>query len=170
MEEIRPLSWPGFNFRRIVKLHLEEILHWQFVYLKQRCTIRSIKVCEENSKNFHAMATGRFRRNTISSIKNSAGEVVSDHQQLAGMFWSDFNKRIGQAKGIQMGFDLYTLIERVDGLDDLSRSFTDSEVEAVIKNMPTDRAPGPDGFTSLFLKKVLANSQGGFYAACQGVL
>ena len=42
-----------------------------------------------------------------------------------------------------MGFDLYTLIERVDGLDDLSRSFTDSEVEAVIKNMPSDRALGP---------------------------
>ena len=80
LEEIRPLSRPEYNFRRIVKLHLEDILHWQFVYWKQRCTIRSIKLGEENSKKIHAMATERFRRNIISSIKNSAGEVVSDHQ------------------------------------------------------------------------------------------
>ena len=153
LEEIRPLSWPEFNFRRIVKLHLEDILHWQFVYWKQRCTIRSIKVGEENSKFFHAMATERFRRNTISSIKNAEGNVVSDHQQLAGMFWSDFNQRMGKAKGIHMGFDLDTLIARVDGLEDLSQPFSDSEVESVIKNMPPDRAPGPDGFSGLFLKK-----------------
>ena len=153
LEEIRPLSWPEFNFRRIVKLHLQDILHWQYVYWKQRCTIRSIKVGEENSKKNHAMATERYRRNTISSIKNSAGEVVSDHQMLAGMFWSDFNQRMGHAKGIQMGFDLPNLIQRVDGLEDLSLPFTDSEVDAVIKNMPCDRAPGPDGFTGLFLKR-----------------
>src|SRR3954469_13290858 len=77
LEELRSLSRPEFNFRRIVKLHLEDILHWQYVYWKQRCTIRNIKVGEENSKFFHAMATERFRRNTISSLRNSDGDVVS---------------------------------------------------------------------------------------------
>ena len=144
------MSWPEFNFRRIVKLHLEDILHWQFIYWKQRCTIRNIKVGEENSKFFHAMATERFWRNTISSIKSVDGEVVSDHQQLAGRFWADFNQRMGQAKGIQMGFDLDTLITRIDGLEDLSLPFMDSEVDTVIKNMPSDRAPDPDGFSGLF--------------------
>ena len=99
------------------------------------------------------MVTERYQRNTISSIKNSAGEVVSDHQMLAGMFWSDFNQRMGHAKGIQMGFNLPNLIQRVDGLEDLSLPFMNFEVDAVIKNMPCDRAPGPDGFTGLFLKR-----------------
>ena len=120
------MSWPEFNLCRIVKLHLEDILHWQFIYWKQRCTTRNIKVGEENSKFFHAMATERFQRNTISSIKSVKGEVVSDHEQLAGMFWSDFNQRMGQAKGIQLGFDLETLITRIDGLEELSLPFTDS--------------------------------------------
>ena len=102
IEEFRPLSWPEFNFRRIVKLQLEDILHWQFIYCKQHCTIRNIKVGEENSKFFHAMATERFRRNNISSIKSVDVEVISDHEQIAGIFWSDFNQRMGQAKGIQM--------------------------------------------------------------------
>ena len=52
-----------------------------------------------------------------------------------------------------MGFDLDTLIARVDGLEDLSQPFTDSEVDVVIKNMPPDHAPGPDGFSGLFLKR-----------------
>jgi hypothetical protein len=31
--------------------------------------------------------------------------------------------------------------------------FTRKEIDDVIKEMPTDRAPGPDGFNGLFLKK-----------------
>ena len=99
------------------------------------------------------MATERYRRNTISSIRNEAGDLISDHQQLAGMFWADFKQRMGRAKGIEMGFDLDSIISKVDWLEDLSMPFTEDEVEQVIKHMPTDRAPGPDGFTGLFLTK-----------------
>ena len=49
MEELRTLTRPEFNFRKIVKLHVEDLLHLQFIYWKQRCTIRWIKVGEENS-------------------------------------------------------------------------------------------------------------------------
>src|SRR3954467_5506989 len=57
LEEARPLTVPERNFRRIVKLHLEDILKLQKKYWKQRCTIRNIKVGEENSKFFQSMAT-----------------------------------------------------------------------------------------------------------------
>lgn len=52
LEELRPLTRIEFNFRKIVKLHIEDLLHLQFIYWKQRCTIRWIKVGEENSKFF----------------------------------------------------------------------------------------------------------------------
>ena len=120
LEELRVLTWLEINFWKIVKLHLEDILCLQFIYWKQRCTIRFIKVGEENTKFFHAMATERYRRNTITSIKNAAGEVVTDHHQLASMFWYDFKQRMGKAKGIRMNFDLNSLLTRVDGLEDLS--------------------------------------------------
>ena len=44
LEELRTLTWPEMNFQKVVKLHLEKILRLQFIYWKQRCTIRSIKV------------------------------------------------------------------------------------------------------------------------------
>jgi hypothetical protein len=41
----------------------------------------------------------------------------------------------------------------VDGLDSLTRPFEEKEMDDVIKHMPVDRAPRPDGFNGLFLKK-----------------
>ena len=60
---------------------------------------------------------------------------------------------MGTSQGIQLGFDLDDLIQPVDGLHELSAPFSDKEVESVIKEMPSDRAPGPDGFSGLFIKK-----------------
>lgn len=41
----------------------------------------------------------------------------------------------------------------MEGPKDLSKPFLDEEIEAVIKHMPPDRAPGTHGFAGLFLKK-----------------
>jgi hypothetical protein len=38
-------------------------------------------------------------------------------------------------------------------LDDLDAPFTQEEIGAIIKEMPSEKAPGPDGFIGLFYKK-----------------
>ena len=98
------------------------------------------------------MAIERFRRNSISSLQNENGDVVSDHQQMAGMLWGTFKDRMGVSEGTDMKFDLASLIDKVDGLDNLSAPFSEEEINEVLKSLPTDRAPGPDGFTGLFVK------------------
>jgi hypothetical protein len=52
-----------------------------------------------------------------------------------------------------MQFDLSRILNRVEGLDILSRPFEEKEMDDIVKNMPADRAPGPDGYSGLFLKK-----------------
>jgi hypothetical protein len=45
--------------------------------------------------------------------------------------------------------------------DDLMRTFTVEELDAVLHETKTDTAPGPDGLPVLFYKKKLAFSQAG---------
>ena len=153
LEEWRPLTTPEFNFRKIVKLHHENLLRIHYIYWKQRCTIRYIKVGEENSKFFHAMASERLRKNAIASLRVDGNDPVSDHTQMAGILWSSFKNRMGHAQGINMGFDLPQLIQPVEGLEVLSAPFSQEEISKVLAELPTDRAPGPDGFNGMFINK-----------------
>lgn len=52
-----------------------------------------------------------------------------------------------------MPFDLNSLIDAHEGLDILHTPFLKKEIDQLIKDLPTDRAPGPDGFSGLFIKK-----------------
>jgi hypothetical protein len=42
------------------------------------------------------------------------------------------------------------ILKRVDDLEELTNPFSKKEMDEVIKDMPLDRAPGPDGFNGLF--------------------
>ena len=38
-------------------------------------------------------------------------------------------------------------------IENLNRSITSTEIETIIRNFPTNRSPGPDGFTAEFYQK-----------------
>jgi hypothetical protein len=71
LEEKIPLYRTEFNFRKIVKLHLEDLLLAECNYWRKRCTIRWIKQGEDNTNFFHAMSTERFRRNAIAMLQDN---------------------------------------------------------------------------------------------------
>ena len=65
-----------------------------------------------------------------------------------------------------MKFDLSRIIRRIDGLDQLSAPFSNDEIDAVVKELPNDRAPGPDGFNGYFLNKCWQIIKTDFYDLC----
>src|SRR4051812_19674427 len=98
--DIRHLIILESNFRKIVKLRLRKLLHWQYLNWRKRCTQRYIKVGEENSKKIQAMASERHRINFIASLQLPDGTSRSNHDILAATFWFAFRNIMGVAKGI----------------------------------------------------------------------
>jgi hypothetical protein len=72
---------------------------------------------------------------------------------MAGVVLHKYKERMGQSRGIAMGLDLENLLQPVPGLHELTRPFTKEEMDAIIKHMPADKAPSPDGFNGLFLER-----------------
>jgi mannosylglycoprotein endo-beta-mannosidase len=134
LEEIRPLYKPEFNFRIIIKLHLDDLLMMECNYWRKRCTIRWIKQGEDNTKFFHAIATERFRRNNIAMLRAEDGREVTDHHEMAGLLWSSYKAHMGQSNGIDMQFDLSVLLRRVEGLDDLVLPFSKKNGQSHSRN------------------------------------
>jgi hypothetical protein len=58
----------------------------------------------------------------------------------------------GESKYIVMHFNLNEIIQSHD-LMHLDEPFSDDEVDRIIKEIPSDKAPGSDGFNGAFLKK-----------------
>jgi hypothetical protein len=166
MEENRTLSIPEVNFRKVLKVHLARLLSYQHDYWKKRCTIRWTKFGDENSKTFQEIATERHRRNYVASLLLSDGNIVTEHKDKEEIIFQTYKDRLGSCSTPQMEFDLPPLITPIPGLEELSIPFTKQEIDDVIKYMPMDKAPGPDGFNGLFLKSCWSTIKVDIYALC----
>ena len=60
---------------------------------------------------------------------------------------------LGQAASREYTLDWQALGMQQRDLSELEELFSEEEVWQVIRDMPTDRAPGPDGFIGVFYQK-----------------
>jgi hypothetical protein len=112
----------------------------------------------ENTSLFQGMATYSFRRKYIASLTLDDGSIVfDDHKAVA--LWDSYNDRLGCSEFSGILYDLSELIQASE-LPVLDEPFSNDEILAVLKDMPSYHAPGPDGFNgAFFFKKVLAYYQ-----------
>jgi hypothetical protein len=94
--------------------------------------MRWVKVGEDNTKFFHAMATQRYRRNNIVMLTVDDGRQVLDHEEMADMLWASYKSRMGTSEGISMQFDMNSLIRHVPSLEKISLPFLAEEMELVL--------------------------------------
>lgn len=166
MEEYRDLSLEKWNFRSILKEHLETLLHRQKIYWKQRSTIKWVKFADAITKFFHVRATINHSVNHVMSLQDENGQMVYDHDKKATMLWVAYKERLGTTEYSEMLFDLSSLLALDDDLDWLQAPFTVEGIDKVVKALPHNKVPGPNGFNTNFIKKCWPTISSDFYELC----
>lgn len=106
-----------------------------------------------NTKFFYAHATNKHRRNVITSLTSSAGNVFFTHDEKATLLWEAYKERLATSKFKEMLFDLPDLLNLVDDLEWLEGPFSKKKIDDIIAQIPSDKSPGPDRFNIDFMKR-----------------
>ena len=144
--DYRDLSVEEWNFKELLKNHLLELLEQHRIFQKQRGAVKWIKFGDAGTSFFHASATIRHRGNSIAELVSSEGAVVSDHRGKEQVVSDDFKFRLGTSEFSEFTVNPSLFIQRCDHLELLEASFTQNEIDSIIKALPNDKSPGPDGF------------------------
>jgi Holliday junction resolvase RusA-like endonuclease len=116
-------------------------------------------------KKIHTAATERYRLNTITSLETVDGRTISVHHGKATLLWEEYKDRLGCSTQIQMHFNLHELVHH-HNLEQIEPPFTKEDIDNVIKKLSSDKAPGPNSFNGLFLKKTWHIIKEDIYELC----
>lgn len=127
--------------------------------LKQRSKIHWLDVGDGNNHYFHNSAKIREVRNAIHEVQREDGSIAQTEDAIkkeAESFFADFMRK--QPEEFE-GASVKELTELLDfrcsahDSDKLEREVTNEEIRKVLFNMPSNKAPGPDCYTTKFFKE-----------------
>ena len=94
-------------------------------------------------------------KNQINKIRNEKGEVITDNAEVQRIIKDFYEQLYGNKMDNLEEMDRF--LEKFDlprlnqeEIEIMNNSITSTEIEAVIKNLPKNKSPGPDGFTGEF--------------------
>ena len=107
---------------------------------------------DENSRFFHAVASGRCRRNAIACLEQD-GVVTSAHDTKSTILHTFYSDLLGRARETARDFNLHDLYPHFAvNTDNMSDPFTMTEITHALFAMDVHASPGPDGFGPSFYR------------------
>ena len=91
----------------------------------------------------------------INRIRNEKGEVTTDTAEIQRIM-RDYYKQLyankmGNLEEMDKFLEMHNLPRlNQEEIENMNRPITSTEIQTVIKNLPTNKSPGPDGFTGEF--------------------
>lgn len=102
---------------------------------------------------FYANATVRYRRNLITQIADDSEASFTNHGDKAALIWNSFRDRLGKSDFTSTLFDLSQHFTSQMDLSQLVEPTEKAEIDQVVRLLPSNKAPGPDGFNTDFIKR-----------------
>jgi len=135
---------------------------------KQHSRLRWIRQGDANTNFFHLHANLRRKKHFIRELQSVTGTVLAqqDKEEVAYNF---FNSLLGVAPSARpYSLDWAALGYETVDLSDLDAPFTDDEIKKIVQLIPSQRAPGPDGYIGLFYKSCWDIVKGDLVEALHG--
>ena len=103
-----------------------------------------------------AWLINKKRENTqINRIRNEKGEVTIDTAEIQRIirdyYKQLYSNKMDNLEEIDKFLEKHNLLRlKQEEIENINRTITCTEIETVVKNLPTNQSPGPDGFTGKF--------------------
>ena len=142
----------------VAYIRWEKVAILEEKYLKQRSKLHWLQVGDKNNKTFYRAIVMRESQNSIREIQRQDGSVtkkVAEIKEEAERFFREFLQMVPTDYEELSTNDLQELMPfRCSETDKemLTSPVSAEEIKRVLFAMPTDKSPGPDGYTSEFYK------------------
>ena len=85
----------------------------------------------------------------INKIRNENGEITTDNTEIQRII-RDYYQQLYVNK-MEKFLEKYNIPKlNQEETENLNRPITSTEIKTVIRNLPANKSPGPDGFTAEF--------------------
>ena len=98
------------------------------------------------------------KKNQINKIRNEYGEITTDNTEIQKIMRDYYQQLYGNKMDNMEEMD--KVLEKYnfskwnqEEIKNLNRPITSTEIKTVIRNLPANKSPGPDGFTAEFYQK-----------------
>ncbi|KAJ1688151.1 hypothetical protein LUZ63_019541 [Rhynchospora breviuscula] len=158
-EESRQLSIDEFLLRIALREHAFSLTQIQEEKWKQHSGATWLKLGDKNTRYFHAVATKRLVGNTINSV-SLPNRHVNLQGELTEVFLSHFKNLLGTPPTQSPPFDLTGKVGPRFDLTALDEPFTEAEILRAVREIPSGKATGPDGYPIEFFKRAWETIKG----------
>jgi hypothetical protein len=144
-QENRSLSPAELDLRAKLKKQILALVVNERARSRHASRVSNIKLGDANTKYFHRRVNTRkiMKWSRLGAVSHEEKVTVQEHFQ-------NIKKRPPQRRA---DLNWERLQISTHNLDMLAGDFTESELRSAINQTPTNKAPGPNGFTGLFFKE-----------------
>jgi hypothetical protein len=151
-QERRNLTEEELQFKKYLKVKSLGLAAIQKAKARQHSRLTWIRKGDSNTRLFQIHANSRRKKTYINALYSDRGVAVSQEDKMK-VAVEYFSKAVGSRVQRTRRIDWEAIGYSEHNLEDLDIPFTEKEVIDIIKEIPAEKAPGPDGYIGLFYKK-----------------